>query len=166
MRIFSAHGFNRFVLTLGYGADQIRRYFAEYEMMTRDVSLTLGEERNGRSPLQFHDQSAHDPWQVSLIDTGLHTEKASRIARVAHYLDGDRFFVSYGDDVSDVDLTQLVNFSPAHGKLATITAVQVTLPYGVVEAMRRDWCRGLWNGRCSPTGSTAASCSLNAAFST
>jgi glucose-1-phosphate cytidylyltransferase len=134
MRIFSAHGFNRFVLTLGYGADQIRRYFAEYEMMTRDVSLTLGKERNGRSPRHFHDQPAHDPWQVSLIDTGLHTEKASRIARVADYLDGDRFFVSYGDDISDVDLTQLVDFHRSHGQLATITAVQITLPYGVVEA--------------------------------
>lgn len=140
MRIFSAHGFNRFVLTLGYGANQIRRYFAEYELMTRDVTLMLGETENGRSATHFHNkanhdrQIAHDRWQVSLVDTGLHTEKASRIARVADYLDGDRFFVSYGDDVSDVDLTKLVAFHQAHGKLATITAVQVTLPYGVVEA--------------------------------
>lgn len=137
MRIFSAHGFNRFVLTLGYGADQIRRYFTEYELMTRDVTLTLGHVgngENGRFPPHFHDQPQHDPWQVSLVDTGLHTEKASRIARVADYLNSDRFFVSYGDDVSDVDLTQLVAFHQAHGKLATITAVQVTLPYGVVEA--------------------------------
>lgn len=134
MRIFSAHGFNRFVLTLGYGADQIRRYFMEYESMGRDLTLTLGTPTNGGSSIRFHSDSLQPQWQVSLIDTGLHTEKASRIARVAPYLEGDRFFVAYGDDVSDVDLTSLVQFHLDHGRLATITAVQVDLQYGVVEA--------------------------------
>ena len=134
MRIFAAHGFDQFVLTLGYGADQIRRYFLEYEFMSRDLTMTLGVTGNGRSPIQYHGQLTHPSWQVSLVDTGLHTEKASRIAKVADYLTADRFFVSYGDDVSDVDLTALVDFHRAHGKLATITAVQVDLQYGVVEA--------------------------------
>jgi glucose-1-phosphate cytidylyltransferase len=137
MRIFSAHGFNRFVLTLGHQADQIKRYFLEYETMSRDFSLELAhpsQTGDSRHLLQFHEPLDHPAWQVSLVETGLTTEKASRIARVASFLEGDRFFVSYGDDVSDVDLTRLVQFHHEHGKLATITAVQVTLPYGVVEA--------------------------------
>jgi len=64
----------------------------------------------------------------------LHTEKASRIARVKQYLNADRFFVAYGDDVSDINLTKLVKFHRNHGKLATLTGVQIHLPYGVVQA--------------------------------
>jgi glucose-1-phosphate cytidylyltransferase len=134
MRIFSAHGFNRFVLALGYEQDQIRRYFLEYEPLTRDVTLKLGGPDNGHPEIDYHGRPLHPPWQVSLVDTGLHTEKASRIARASAYAPGERFFVAYGDDVSDVDLTELVAFHRAHGKLATITAVQVELQYGVVEA--------------------------------
>ena len=134
MRIFSAHGLNEFILTLGYGADQIRRYFLEYEAMSRDITLMLGHPDGANGRLQLRGSIPHPPWKVSLVDTGLLTEKATRIARVADYLDGDRFFVSYGDDVSDVDLTKLIAFHKAHGKMATITAVQVHLPYGVVEA--------------------------------
>jgi glucose-1-phosphate cytidylyltransferase len=133
MRIFSAHGFTRFVLTLGYGADQIRRYFLEYEAMTRDLTLQLGVPPDGNG-IHYHGRADHPPWRVSLVDTGLHTEKASRIARVAPYLEGERFFVAYGDDVSDVDLGELVRFHKSHGKLATLTAVQVNLQYGVVDA--------------------------------
>jgi len=131
MRIFSAHGFNRFVLTLGYRAEDIKRYFLEYETLSRDFTLEVG---NGRSTPQLHGQAIHPTWQVTLVDTGLRTEKATRIAQVSPYLAGDRFFVAYGDDVSDVDLSALVRFHQAHGKLATITAVQVNLPYGIVEA--------------------------------
>jgi glucose-1-phosphate cytidylyltransferase len=134
MRIFSAHGCHRFVLALGHGQDQIRRYFLEYEPMTRDMTVQLGGPSNGRSHTTYHGEITHPTWDVSLIDTGLNTEKASRITRVADYLNADRFFVAYGDDVSDVDLTDLIRFHKAHGKLATITAVQVNLQYGVVEA--------------------------------
>ena len=131
MRIFSAHGFNRFVLTLGYRAEDIKRYFLEYEPLSRDFTLEVG---NGRSAPQLHGQAIHPTWQVTLVDTGLRTEKATRIAQVRSYLAGERFFVAYGDDVSDVDLSALLRFHQAHGKLATITAVQVNLPYGIVEA--------------------------------
>lgn len=142
MRIFSAHGCRRFVLALGYGQDQIRRYFLEYEPMTRDVTMQLGgvsnasteQGQSGRSQPAYHGEISHPTWEVSLVDTGLNTEKASRISKVADYLQADRFFVAYGDDVSDVDLTDLIRFHKAHGKLATITAVQINLPYGVVEA--------------------------------
>jgi glucose-1-phosphate cytidylyltransferase len=133
MRIFSAHGFDRFVLTLGYGAEQMKRYFLDYEAMTRDLTVEVGDGQTSRAR-QYHSQVDHPAWQLSLVDTGIHTEKAGRIAQVAGYLTNDRFFVAYGDDVSDVDLRALVAFHREHDKLATITAVQITLPYGVVEA--------------------------------
>lgn len=132
MRIFSAHGFNDFVLALGYRADEVKRYFLEYDRLSRDLTLQLGGEN--RAPAILRSQPRQPEWQVSLVDTGLHTEKGTRIAQTADYLAGERFFVAYGDDVSDVDLTKLVEFHKQHGKLATITAVQVNLQYGVVEA--------------------------------
>jgi glucose-1-phosphate cytidylyltransferase len=135
MRIFSAYGHHYFVLTLGHLADQMKRYFLEYDAMRQDLSLELGcLDSDGRSRTTLHGRGEHPPWQVTLVDTGLDTEKASRIARVAPHLIGERFFVSYGDDVSDVDLGELVKFHRAHGKLATITAIQTVLQYGVVEA--------------------------------
>lgn len=131
MRIFSAHGFNHFVLPLGYGADQIKRFFVEYEFLSRDMTLHVG----AGSDVRFHGAPEHPPWRIDLIDTGLHTEKASRLARVAPFLTARRFFVTYGDGVGDVDLGALLRFHEWHGKLATITAVQPgRYQYGTVSA--------------------------------
>jgi glucose-1-phosphate cytidylyltransferase len=141
MSIFSAHGHRRFVLTLGFQAEQIRRYFLEYEAMHRDLTVQLGQPTNDKSAvdLEFHGKVEHPLWSVTLADTGLATEKGSRIARVADYLEGDeRFFVAYGDDVSDVDLAALLAFHRSHGKLCTVTSVQVDFQYGVLEADQDD----------------------------
>ncbi len=121
MRIYSAYGFRKFVLPLGYEAGQLRRYFLDYEAMTRDFTVRLGD-RAGQ--IDFRGPEQHPEWEVSLVDTGLRTDKASRIARVADYLTADRFCVTYGDGVGDVDLAALLAFHAAHGKTATITAVQ------------------------------------------
>ncbi|MGD2077339.1 MAG: sugar phosphate nucleotidyltransferase [Chloroflexota bacterium] len=133
MRIFSAYGFEKYVLTLGYGADQMKQYFLSYDALSRDLVLRLGDQ--GSKPnMEFGSPVAHPRWEVALVDTGLHTSKASRIARVRDYLTEDRFFVAYGDDVANIDLSALLEFHRGHGRLATITAVQIRLPYGVVEA--------------------------------
>ena len=136
MRIYSAFGFNRFILTLGYEADQLKRYFLEYEAMSRDFSVQLGGSaaHSERPQLSFHGQVEHPRWDVMMADTGLHTEKASRLARIEPYLEADRFFVTYGDGVGDVDINDLLAFHRHHGRLATITSVQVPLQYGVLEA--------------------------------
>lgn len=133
MRIFSSYGYSRFILTLGYEAEQIKRYFLEYEVLARDAELESGNQ-DGSSHVEYLSDINHPPWRIAMIDTGLHTMKASRIARVRQYLTGDRFFVAYGDDVSDVDLNTLASFHRQHGKLATLTSVQINLQYGVVEA--------------------------------
>ena len=89
--------------------------------MTRDFTVTLGDRA---AEIDFRGPEEHPPWQVSLVDTGLRTDKAGRIARVADYLTADRFCVTYGDGVGDVDLNALLAFHCAHGRPATITAVR------------------------------------------
>lgn len=132
MRIFSAFGHNQFVLPLGYEAQQLKRYFLTYEAMSRDVTVHVGREEEH---VTYHGQSDHPEWTVALVDTGLHTDKASRVARVAGYLNSERFFLTYGDGVSDVDINRLLAFHKAHGKLATITAVRPShYQYGIMRA--------------------------------
>ncbi len=132
MRIFSAYGFNRFVLPLGYEAGQLRRYFLDYEAMTRDFTIRVG---NTAGNIAFRGPEQHPEWEVSLVDTGLRTDKAGRIARVADYLTAERFFVTYGDGVGDVDIHALLAFHRAHGKLVTITAIQPKhYQYGIMDA--------------------------------
>jgi glucose-1-phosphate cytidylyltransferase len=133
MRIFSSYGYSHFILTLGYEAEQIKRYFLEYEVLARDIELESGNQ-DGNSHIEYLSDVNHPPWRIAMIDTGLHTMKASRIERVRQYLTGERFFVAYGDDVSDVDLNALASFHRQHGKLATLTSVQIDLQYGVIEA--------------------------------
>jgi glucose-1-phosphate cytidylyltransferase len=140
MQIFSAFGLRRFILTLGYEAEQIKQYFLNYEAMTRDFTVFLGGRANhgGHQQLSFHDDNVGPEWQVTLIDTGRDTEKASRIARAADYIDAERFFVTYGDGVGNVDLDALVAFHLRHGRLATVTSVQVAFQYGVLEPDTED----------------------------
>lgn len=132
MRIFSAYGHNRFVLPLGYEAGQLKRYFLDYEPMVRDFTVTLGDVAR---PVTFHGLEEHPRWDVTLVDTGLRTDKASRVARVAPHLTGERFFLTYGDGVGDVDIAALLDFHVAHGRLATITAIQPRhYQYGTMDA--------------------------------
>ena len=132
MRIYSSYGFRKFVLPLGYGASQLKRYFLDYEAMSRDFTITLGD---NAGDIRYRGPEPHPEWQVSLVDTGLQTDKAARLARVNAYLAADRFCVTYGDGVSDIDLHALLEFHCAHGKPATITAVQPKhYQYGTMEA--------------------------------
>jgi glucose-1-phosphate cytidylyltransferase len=141
MRIFSTYGYNRFILTLGYEADQIKRYFMDYEFLARDVEVESGN-RDGSLNIRFLSSSEHEPWQISMVDTCLHTMKASRISQVRPFIQAERFFVAYGDDVSDVDIAHLVDYHKSHGKMATVTAVQIDLQYGVLDADENGLVQG------------------------
>jgi len=137
LRIFSAYQHHNFVLALGHLGEQLRRYFLEYETMSRDVTLNLAhpDKQTGEIAKTFTSHPEHQPWAVTLVDTGKTTEKASRIGRLRQYLqEHDRFFVAYGEAVSDIDLDDLVAFHQQHGRLATITGIQVSFQYGVIEA--------------------------------
>ena len=137
LRIFSAHGHNHFNLALGHLGDQVRRYFLEYETMSRDVTLTLAHDGSvkDRSKIEFGKKPDHEPWHVTMVDTGLTTEKAARIGKLQPYLKNcERFFVAYGEAVSDINLAGLMAFHRAHGKLATVTGIQVDFQYGVIDS--------------------------------
>lgn len=134
MRIFSAHGFNHFILPLGYGSDKIKRYFLEYEAIARDFSMRIGDD-DEQSLLTYHDERPHDAWRIDFVDTGLETDKASRLRMIGRYISAPRFFLTYGDGLSDVDLDAVVRFHEWHGRKATITGIQPgQYQYGTIEA--------------------------------
>lgn len=136
MKIFATHGHKEFVLPLGHRGDLIRRYFFEYERMTRDLCLHLGDP-DGAICAGENDES---DWRLTLVDTGLEVRpgievnKGERIRRIAHYVTGERFFVTYGDGLSDVDLHALLRFHRSHGRWVTVTGYQPRYNLGVVEA--------------------------------
>ncbi|MCP4359418.1 MAG: NTP transferase domain-containing protein [Chloroflexi bacterium] len=136
MRIFSAYGHNRFILALGHQGDQVRRYFLEYEAMTRDATIHLANPANddGRPHLTFEGEYEHPPWEVTMVDTGLDSGRAVRLLQLADYLGGGRFFAAYGEAVADIDLDALVQFHESHGKMATITGIRFSSQYGKIEA--------------------------------
>ncbi len=136
MRIFSAYGHNRFILALGHAGDQVRRYFLEYEAMSRDATIHLANPGNpsGQTQISFHGNYEHPPWDVTLVDTGLDTGRAARLLRVADYLQNGRFFVAYGEAVANINLDALVQFHEQHGKMATMTGIHFPSQYGKIEA--------------------------------
>jgi glucose-1-phosphate cytidylyltransferase len=129
MKIYAEYGHTRFILTLGYDAQSIKRYFLEYEPMNYDFTIPLGQ----TDALSCHESNGEENWTVTLADTGLETDKGSRIFRASKYIAGDRFFVTYGDGVGDIDLDELLAFHRRHGRLATVTGVHPRSQYGILE---------------------------------
>lgn len=129
MKGYSHHGFSNFILCLGYKGDIIKNYFLNYESMNRDVTV-----RTGRSPSIEHHGDSDDveAWTTTLAETGQDTMTGRRIGRAARYLgrDDTTFAVTYGDGVSDVDLTAALAFHRRHGKLATVTGVKPPSRFG------------------------------------
>src|SRR4030095_5562871 len=118
MKLYSAYGFNDFVICLGYRGYVIKEYFANYVLHHADLTVDLAA-----GAIEYH-ATNHEPWKVTLVETGAETMTGGRLKRVANYLEpGEPFFLTYGDGVSDVDLGALLAFHQAHGKDATITAV-------------------------------------------
>jgi glucose-1-phosphate cytidylyltransferase len=127
MRHFEHHGFNQFVIALGYKGDYIRRFFAEYHSNASHlrVDLSLGVS-------QPHGKGPEERWVVDLIETGYGTSTGGRIRRLAPYIGKGSFLLTWGDGLSDVDLGELVQFHKSHGKLATVTAVHPPPRFGQV----------------------------------
>ena len=131
MKHYSHHGFNEFVIALGYKGEFVKRYMVDHTLFShRNLVLDMREaevktSRNG-------DELPED-WVVHLIDTGLATATGGRIKRLAPHLGEDTFLLTWGDGVCDVDLTELVAFHRSHGKLATVTAVRPPARFGKLE---------------------------------
>jgi glucose-1-phosphate cytidylyltransferase len=128
MKIYSAHGVNNFVICCGYKGYMIKEYFANYFLHVSDVTFDMANS----NAIQIHHQFA-EPWKVTLIDTGENTLTGGRLKRVRQYLGNEDFCFTYGDGVGDVDLTKLIAFHKAHGKQATVTAVQPPGRFGALD---------------------------------
>lgn len=130
MKMYSAHGINDFVICCGYKGYVIKEYFANYFLHMSDVTFDMVHNR-----MEVHQQKA-EPWKVTLVDTGDETMTGGRLKRVAPYLqDEETFCFTYGDGVSDVNITQLIAFHKAQNVKATLTAV---LPPGRFGALDFD----------------------------
>ncbi len=127
MKHYSHYGFSEFVICLGYKGNLIKEYFANYFLYGADVTFDM---RYGNN-MQVHTNMS-EPWKVTLVNTGLDTMTGGRLKRVKEYLQNDTFMLTYGDGVSDVNITELLAYHKTHGKLATVTAVQPGGRYGVL----------------------------------
>jgi len=122
MKIYSAHGINEFVICCGYKGYVIKEYFANYFLHMSDVTFDMDA-----NTMEVHHKKA-EPWKVTLVDTGDGTMTGGRLKRVAEYVENDEMFCfTYGDGVSNVDISALIEFHKTEGTLATLTA---TLPPG------------------------------------
>ena len=128
MKIYSHHGINDFIVCCGYKGYVIKEYFANYFLHMSDVTFDMRDNR-----MEVHERYA-EPWRVTLVDTGEDTMTGGRLKRVAPYLQGeDAFCFTYGDGVSDVSITQLIEFHRAHGLQATLTATYPPGRFGALD---------------------------------
>ncbi|MGA3133037.1 MAG: glucose-1-phosphate cytidylyltransferase [Terracidiphilus sp.] len=128
MKIYSAHGVKDFLICCGYKGYVIKDYFANYLLHMSDVTFDL--QKNGMS---IHCNQA-EPWKVTLVDTGENTMTGGRLRRVREYLrDEEEFCFTYGDGVADVDISKLLVFHRAHGKVATLTAAYPPGRFGALD---------------------------------
>ncbi len=118
------HRFQDFVIALGYKAEIIKKYMADYCSLNSNMTVNL---RNGQ--IKLHEGYQPD-WTVDLIDTGLYTNTGGRIKRLAPYVNNETFMLTWGDGVSDINLQELLAFHRSHGKLATLTAVHPPARFG------------------------------------
>ena len=127
MKIYSAYGFNDFIICLGYKGHIIKEYFANYFLYNSDVTIDLQNNK-----LIVHNNRT-EPWKVTLVDTGLHTQTGGRIKRIQKYVENETFMLTYGDGVGNINIKELVEFHKKHGKIATVTAVQPSGRFGVLD---------------------------------
>lgn len=130
MKIFSAQGYDEFILALGEGGDAIRRYFFYQHIEGKDVEFDAGSGR-----IEYLSVGSEDNWRIKCVDTGLNAQTGSRIARCRRYLDCEPFFTTYSDCLCDVDLNELRNFHNNQGKTITVTGVQATSRFGTFDLM-------------------------------
>lgn len=128
MKSYAAHGVNEFVICCGYKGYLIKEYFANYFLHMSDVTFDLSN-----NSMEVHEQHA-ESWKVTLVDTGEDTMTGGRLKRVAPYIkDEEAFCFTYGDGVSDVNISEQLKFHRAHGKLATVAAVLPPGRFGALD---------------------------------
>ncbi len=128
MKEYSFFGFNEFIICAGYKQHIIKEWFSNYFIHTSDITFNFKNDK-GVTVIEKHSE----PWEVSVVDTGLNTLTGGRLKRIKPYIDNQTFLMTYGDGVSDVDIKKSVQWHKEHGKLATLTAVQPEGRFGVLD---------------------------------
>lgn len=129
MKTYSYYGFHDFIICAGYKQHVIKEWFADYFLHNSDVLFNF---KNGRNEVNVLNQHC-EPWEITVVDTGLDTMTGGRIKRIQNYIGKDRFMLTYGDGVSDVDILKLIDFHNKMGKIATITSVTLEQNKGVLD---------------------------------
>jgi glucose-1-phosphate cytidylyltransferase len=129
MKGFARHGLNDFILCLGYKSWVIKRFFLDYHLANSDFSMALGKPGH----IQVHSTDAMENWRVTLAETGLDSMTGCRVKRIEKHVSSEHFMLTYGDGVADVDISSLLAFHQAHGKIGTVTAVQPPGRFGEIE---------------------------------
>ena len=127
MKIYSAYGFNDFIICCGYKSHVIKRYFADFHLNHADVTFDMGS-----NSMEIHNNCV-EPWRVTLVETGDSTMTGGRLKRVKDYVGDGTFCLTYGDGVTSVNIGDLIKFHKAQGGLATITAVQPPGRFGAFQ---------------------------------
>ena len=124
MKMYSQHGFNDFVICLGYKGYVIKEYFMNFFLHNSDITIDLADNK-----MEIHGTRS-ESFKVTLVETGMNTKTAGRLKQVQKYIGNEDFLLTYGDGVSDVDITSLVEFHKQNNKIATVTAVQPDARFG------------------------------------
>lgn len=125
MKIYSFHGVNEFIICCGYKGHMIKEYFANYYLHNSDVTFDMS-----KNSMQVHNSTSED-WKVTLVHTGQDSMTGGRLKRVKDYIGDDTFCMTYGDGLSNVNITELIEFHKEQNTLATLTAVQQAGRFGV-----------------------------------
>ncbi len=133
MKHYSAYGFNEFIICCGYKGYFIKEYFADYYLHRSDITFDFAN----KNEMIVHNNVA-EPWRVTIVDTGLKTQTGGRIKRISRYIGDERFFMTYGDGVSDIDLQKLLDTHKKSGKTVTLSAIQPRGRFGVLDINERD----------------------------
>lgn len=124
MNIYFSHGFNEFVVALGYKGEAVKDYFLNYYNFQSDLTISLKTGEVTASKNCYRD------WTVHLVDTGLNSMTGGRVYRLRDKLSNETFMLTYGDGVSSIDIKKLLEFHKSHGKIATVTAVKPSARFG------------------------------------
>ena len=133
MKEYSYYGYNEFIICCGYKQHVIKEWFADYYLYNSDVTFDFVNKNN----MEIHN-NVSEPWKVILVDTGLNTMTGGRVKRIQKYVGKETFMLTYGDAVADVNIAELFDFHKSHGKMVTLTAINIEQRFGVLEINGND----------------------------
>jgi glucose-1-phosphate cytidylyltransferase len=129
MKVLGSQGITDFIICTGYKSEMIKDYFLNYSSVNMDFTVGLGNPRD----VVFHGQHQENNWNVTVADTGPETNTGGRIKKIEKYINGEPFLCTYGDGIANVNLKELLGTHGSRGKIGTMTCVQPTSRFGVVD---------------------------------